>query len=378
MLTLIFIVAFDILLRQVNFADMCAVRSIDLWGVPARIVDSQRVKPQLATIGSSLLMVVHPIDLSNQFEKFCNQQVTCVNLCSGTQMVSEVFMITEALTSSGQDYPKVLMFGTSLRDFVNDMYALEWTGESFNSIAPYVPVDPQAMRHIYSVNAQQQLWLCHYWYLWRNRLDFKNIMFAYTKDLLDQVLPLDEPFERLGPDRTWRAQKEGILYERWIPRTMGSFTAQIDQRNPKFLKDYYTDYQRKMWKDERGVAREIEGHYFMELIKHCKEKGITLIVVNMPVSLDMEKLAPGTAYKDFSKTLESGCAAKQFLLVDLTQDKDFKDEMFIDGLHLRPEGAHLVAEKLAQLIKANYPQVLSVIAEQRNTQEKTGAAARHQ
>ena len=115
----------------------------------------------------------------------------------------------------------------------------------------------------------------------------------------------------------------------------------------------------------------------MQLIEFCKSKQITLVVVNMPVSEDMEKLAPGNAYKDFSKTLKSGSDAKQYLLIDLGQDKDFTDNLYIDGLHLNAVGAHMVAVKLAEHIKQDYPEIVETIARQAAQQKGAQAGESH-
>src|SRR5581483_9045291 len=110
--------------------------------------------------------------------------------------------------------PKVIIAGLCLRDFLQDEYAAEWRCDSFNSIAPYVPVSSEVLRRLTSRRAAQEFLLDHFWYLYRNRQDFQNIMVAFVKDSLE-FLPLDQPFERFSQPYVMEPAKKGYLLETW-------------------------------------------------------------------------------------------------------------------------------------------------------------------
>ena len=229
-LTLLMLVAVDIVLRQVNVVDALGFRSVDLWSLPDRLKLSEKTNPDVALIGSSLLLVmnqdgkgthffsgIYPPYLQEQLRKATGRRVTCISLCSGLQMVSESYLVAEAMAKS-DNHPKVIIYGLALRDFIHDQFAREWSTDSFASIAPYVPINFSTISHMSSPHALGELLLDHYWFLYRDRTDFKNLFSGVTKDLLEG-LGLDIPFARLGRyNHQWTPQRDGFLYENWVPK----------------------------------------------------------------------------------------------------------------------------------------------------------------
>lgn len=379
--TLLFLLLIDAWLRQGNPADAWGYRSVDEWNLPSRIELTLKEHPDVALIGSSLLLVLNqdehgkkfysgsvPILLQNELRKKLGKPVNCVNLCTGLQVVSEAYLITEAITQQPR-YPKVLIFGVALRDFIHDQYAAEWRCDSFNSVAPYVPMTFDVMRNISNRTALQELILNHFWYLYRNRTDFGNVLAANTKDLLEH-LPLDKSFARLGADHLYHYQRRGFLFERWVPRQQEAFTEGVYKSHPEFLKQYFGMMQAGIYMGGNERTMAIQTHYLERLIALCKQKGITLVLVDMPLSPEMAALVPPDLYDAFRKFLGGISHDRGVALIDFFDDPAFDSPDFKDGVHLNYEGAQKLSTMLVTSLQNRYPAIVQNL--------KASASAAHQ
>lgn len=380
-LTLVFLLGLEIYLRQGNPVDRLGYRSVDIWNLANRVELCRKTKPELALVGSSLLLVLnqdktgthfytgsYPPYLQSLLRKACGDDVSCINLCSGMQMVPEAYMVSEAVTNA-EAYPKVIVYGIALREFVDFTYSAEWTGEGFNSLSAYVKPDPFFLYNLYSVETIREFLLCHYSYIYRDRNDLKFMLSGMTKNWLEN-LPLDQHFTRMGNDHSWKPQKEGYLMETWIPRRMEKFGEEVYRKNPEFLRNYYMKYQKMMYQRaytqrdrlERGLG--VQQHYFKNLIELCEKKKIFLVVVDMPMSKEFISLAPPGFYDSFKAFLKEGADNNKFILIDLVDDPDFDNTSYKDGVHLSYPGARLLAEKLTAIFKEKYPGLLEAMERQ--------------
>lgn len=375
-LTLLVLIGFDAYLRHVNIVDQLGVRSVDIWNVPPRIELSKKTCPQAGLIGSSLLLVMnqdekgthfysgsHPPYLENLLSKATGEKINIINLCSGLQMPAEAYYITQALTNKTKCYPKVLIYGLALREFVNDRMALEYMGECFSSVAPLVPMNYENVDNLSGWDSKREFILCHYWYLYRNRVDFKNLFSAWTKDALEN-LPLDKSFSRINEDHQWKDSKDGFLFEYWVPSRMEKFADSAYKKNPRFLHDYYHEWHTGIYAGTFALAQEVGKRNMIKLAKFCNEKGILLVVVNMPLDPEFINLAPPGFYDQFRRDLASASATLNYVYIDLVLDPDYPATSFKDGLHLNYDGAKRLADRLVKIFETQYPFVLTKLKEQ--------------
>lgn len=363
----------DVALRQGNYLDALGFHTIDVWNLPPRVELCKKTSPDAALVGSSLLLVLnqdeegghfysglYPPYLQSLLRQATGKPVTCINLCTGLQMPSETFLIAEAITNQ-QNYPPVLIFGIALRDFIHDQFALEWTCESFASVAPYVPLRLDVLSQLTSSTAVGQLVLCHFWYLFRHRTDFQAVLKAFAKDALE-FLPLDASFPRLGFDHTWRRQRHGFLPETWVPRQQEKFTEEIHKTHPEFLYRFYQGMQVGIYQQGTEGTMRVQTHYLESLATLCKEKGIQLVLVNMPLSPEFQELVPKGLYDTFRGFLKYFATLTNVVLIDFYREPEFGNDAFKDGVHLNYPGARKLAEKLTRELQTRYPAVLESIA----------------
>ncbi len=365
-LTLLVLLGCELWLRQGNPMDAIGIRNVDSWDIVSRINVSRKVCPQVALIGSSLMLVLNqdehgshfytgydPSYLGALFNRVTGKEIRCVNLSTGLQMVSEAYMVTEAACNN-DCYPKVIIYGVSMRDFIQDALAAEWHTDSFNSVAPLAPIS--ARENVFSKQGADEFLASHFFYIYRNRTDFKNFFSVLAKNFIE-TLPVDFYFPRLGPDHKWHQLKEGFLFEQWIPRKQEKFAEQMYQAHPEVLRDYYKTFQIMIYRNQYKQAPEVSNHYLAKLVQLCRRKGIVLVLVNMPLSPDTSKVVPAAQMDGFRQFLHASEKAGNFYLIDLWGDAAFKDSDYKDGVHLNFSGAKKLADKIVGQLQERYPAV---------------------
>jgi hypothetical protein len=229
-----------------------------------------------------------------------------------------------------------------------------------------------------SPHALGELVLDHYWFLYRDRSDFKNLMSGVTKDALENI-GLDQPYFRLGRfDHQWRPQRSGWLAENWVARKQEKFTEEVFRNRPQFLKKYYMEFQASIYQQGKLDTMQIQTGYLKHLIALCKQKDIKLVLVNMPLSPEIDALVPDGLYNDFRYFISNIAKESNVALLDYYGDKRFADDAFKDGVHLNYPGARALADELVRQLKSEYPDVLAAMSRHAEERAKYPALAQDQ
>jgi hypothetical protein len=374
-LSVLVVLLLEIWLRQGNPADAMNFRNVDAWAVPEKLELCRRLRPQVVLIGSSLVLVLDqdqaghhfltgydPTYLRGVLDQATGKNICCVNLATGAQMTSESYFLLEALCNQ-RHHPAVVIYGIAMRDFVQERLSREWTTESFNSIAPFAPLT--AARNVYSAECLKEFLLCHYFYLYRNRGDFKYMFSAWAKEFLEGCpLLLDFPFMRLGEDCIWHPSKQGYLLENWVPRNLEAYFQKIKQIHPQALTNYFKNTQIHAYKLKTFATPRLSAHYFRCLQELCKGKNITLVVVTMPLSPATSSVVPAIPMQMFRHYLEQGQAAGPYKFIDLWADPRFVDADYTDGVHFTYNGTKKFGDIFLQQLQERFPEVINQMATQ--------------
>jgi len=382
-LMLLILLTLEIWLRQGhNHVDALNIRSADLWGCVDRLALVKKVRPQAVLIGSSLIMSLDqteegknyltgydPVYLRSLLDKATGKKISCITLASGAQMVSESYFLAQAASATSHP-PGVIIYGAALRDFVQDQLAGEWKTDTFNSVAPYVPLT--AVPDIYSEGGLIRFFGSHFCYLYRDRDDFKNLFAFWAKEALEH-LPLDQPFMRLDADCYWKPIKSGYLMEEWVARRQETVLENLRIKNPARLRDYFKRFQSMFYRLQNKETSELSDHYFKALQRLCKRKNIMLVVVNMPLSPDTATIVPPVPMQIFRDYLKAGGDNGGYYFIDLWADPRLSDADYKDGVHFKMSGLTKFTEIFVQLLQKRYPAVLKRMADQ-SAAEQPGAS----
>lgn len=373
-ITLMLVGCAEIFMRSFNIPSTFGYRSSDSWQISDRLSYCLKTVPDVTIVGSSLMLPLNQDGsgahfytgmrtpyLTELISKAAGEPIECLNLATGRQTVAEAYLIEKAV-SSRKRYPKVLIYGLILREFVDEYYAGEWRGESFGAVAPYAPADLQSVGKIYSNRGMLDFLFSHYLYLYRDRSAIRNVLSANTKDFLD-LMPLDMPYSRMY-NFVQKPQHQGLLFERLTPQNMEAMMHEVNKRNPQNVRDTFRQHFTSMHAYPPRNAWKMQHHYLKSLAELCDEKEVLLVLVNMPISKEFQAIAPKGSYEGFQQWLDELSQKWGFFLVDLAFDPDFTEDRFKDGLHLDYEGSRILARKIVKALERDYPTILRTMAEE--------------
>jgi hypothetical protein len=84
----------------------------------------------------------------------------------------------------------------------------------------------------------------------------------------------------------------------------------------------------------------IQSHYLDRLLQLCRQQGIAVVLVNMPLSRDNHSIMPSGLYNLYQETLKAACRKYGVKLVNLNQKPWNQSRNFVDTVHLTPEISH--------------------------------------
>ena len=112
----------------------------------------------------------------------------------------------------------------------------------------------------------------------------------------------------------------------------------------------------------------VQTGFLSRLLDVCQDRGIKVVVVNMPLSVDNRNLLPAGFYNTFRQKLQGLSDRKGVKLVDLGQSNDFVNSDFWDTVHLEHSGGYkLLKHVLPALNELRSDNAASSPAAQRRT-----------
>lgn len=95
---------------------------------------------------------------------------------------------------------------------------------------------------------------------------------------------------------------------------------------------------------------DAEFGYLNKLFQLCNEKGVSLVVVNMPLSAFNKKLMAKGYYDEYMSRMKNACAQVGADFIDLNTTDWDQAGNFVDSVHLKPEVSQKFLETLADVV----------------------------
>ncbi len=241
------------------------------------------------------------------------------------QMVSDAFIYVNEFLQKDRA-PEILVYGIAPRDFSDHDLASPMATNTFKRLVNLKNMAPYA-----------ELYLPDF----QNKMEFLVSRLCYFYD------------------HRWRLQQEfnkGVE-KAYIFTGMQKPLAKLDFANAGFMlfggikerwESSEKEYARR-YKDIAGQDLNLQMGFLKRLIEVANERGIKLILVNMPLTDVNRKLLPDGFYTQFRKEIASLANKPGVKFVDIGDSPEFVHADFWDTAHLGPSGGHKV---LAHLIPA--------------------------
>lgn len=336
--------------------------------------EKQKSSPDVVLLGSSVMRTpLLACDKANfsisENLEYCQSQELTKRISSSTKnfkvfnAARDGLMVTDALLIEDQLLheplrPKVLVYGVSPRDF-ND--SLLWSERSTEPFQYYFNFS-KAVRYSESFSTG-----------WQDRLGLilgETIPLYSSRKTL--VTTIENQFEKSRPitktlprsnvlsDQNLNAKRIQTLMSEAARDNEAAFLSTAVQVNAEELLAKRRD-ETKIWKasiwqytmryfslDRKRFGRQSRA--FKNLLKLAKERGIKILVINMPLSPDNLALLPIGFHQAYLTAIRESCAEQSADFLDLQTDRSFTRACFEDVAHLNANGGHVFIERLAPVL----------------------------
>ncbi len=275
------------------------------------------------------------------------------SMAIGGQMASDAFAIVSTLFNSA-DRPKVIVYGIAPRDFIDSMFLDPASTETYRFMTK------AGNRSLTATAGHNSFWnktnsaAEHACFLYDRRLDFVAIGQRWARTFLSAILNIQD-FDTVNapPELKLIAkvnQPEEAGPNQWLASPYDPHRSTFRDNLPEY-KQRYSLFKPKVYQTQ--IA------YFERFLKYCRDTGINVVLVNMPITAENMAILPDGIYRRYS--LDVARLAQQYdvKLVDFNKPGIFPHSQFADSVHVNGLGAERFLELLSDNLRADF-QVASV------------------
>ena len=322
----------------------------------------QQPPPQVVLLGSSLLM--HSVsrqdadylkkDLdyvhhhrSIYFEdrvKECfgrDADIRCFNFSLPGDLVSDDYMIARAVLH-GDHKPKYVVLGLSLRDFIDNAVNCPGNTPPFRYLKRFTDIDDLVDLAMPQFWQQFDYRFGKIFYLWGNKLDLQVCFDQIARNLLAPI----------ARSVALPSQLNDLDYRKHVPSDLHSEVEEgmaiVKPNQPYSFDPNFADYRRRCGSPNERMFK-IQSVFVKKLVDFCKEEGICLVVLNMPLTRENLALMPPGSYENYLTTVHQTVAQAGDTFVDLNRDPHFVHTDFYDTAHMNSSGGKKLLDILAKL-----------------------------
>lgn len=319
------------------------------------------IHPEIIVLGSSLPMEAiarydaefsHNLDSTNLdairkytgarylehlVEQKTGTKTSVFNLTCVACMTSDAEVILRRIIETGRT-PKVVILGMGPRDFIDNIAPAAGKTPVCQLLSSRVTL-PEIFSEKRSVDDFRDLLIGQMVYIYKVRGDYKTMLTGWACDLVSHPADLFESKMKNLP----------------APDAALAKGPQTNNNNSnKNKRSQFADLPE--WKERYSPANfkrfEAEKASFEKMLSNCHDKGIKVIVVNMPVTEQNRALIPGNLYDRYCQEVCTLPSEYGFEMIDLNSSPSFTTSDFYDSAHLNAGGGKKVQDILVSSVNS--------------------------
>lgn len=320
--------------------------------------------PDVVLLGSSLMMiptaccdadflkvtidpVVHPYSkyLQAKIAEKSGKQLQCFNFALPGGMISDHFMVVSSLVSPERK-PKLLIFGLSLRDFIDSGVECAAATPAYHYFSRYKSdreIEAMLPLSMPSLLNRGEYLVDKYIYLFGKRLQMQ-VLTAYAMQNQAARLLASYPVKKLSEDTSTAASANPDAALTGGEVLKGMVALQPDAFYP--WQDNSREYK-KRFKGKNDGLFKIQQEYMNKTLSQLQEQGIEVLLVNMPLTEANMKLMPEGSYQKYLQVLAQEAEKYGCALLDLNDQKTFVTANFKDPVHMNGSGGKVLIDRIA-------------------------------
>lgn len=261
-------------------------------------------------------------DLGSEPRVFC--------LASGGQMVSDAYLVAREMLQV-QRPPVAIVYGIAPRDFQDNLLMGIDCTEVFQALAHLDDASTLLNSPKLTFDRKMAIVMSRMWALWRYRADLRTYITLRIKKTMEATLPY-VVFDKLGPDGKIKPQRKGQYPEEARGTLKAWPNVALEHLTPEQTKNEYFLRYNPMTPDMVATEKD----YLDRLLSLCNQKGVPILLVNMPLSAENMSLMPKGLYAQYLDTVKQACSKYDIDFVDMNSKPWNDSTNFVDTVHLLP------------------------------------------
>lgn len=253
-----------------------------------------------------------------------------ISLATPGQFVSDTYLIVDKYFK-GKQKPSILIYGVAPRDFCDSTTDGIHT-TIFDQLASLGDMPKVKELYLSTFDEHFNFILNRSIFLYHKRNRYQS----KVEEAADKVA-----VKLFGPGKIAKNRALGGD----TPFLMGTDHDKIWERSVAEYKERYRQFNQKQFDKQKAC--------FDALLALCKERGIKLYVVAMPLTRDNMALMPAELNSKFRETVTTLTAQHKIPFVDLATIGGYKDGDFYDTVHLSMVGGDRFINQLSDIVESS-------------------------
>lgn len=333
-----------------------------VWYLVEDMRTTASTKADIALLGSSLMVAAitnadatgdnKQIDLTTYhkatyLDKQLNKGTNSVNLAVAGEMPSDALLILKA-TIDKLKPGATLVYGLAPRDFIDHDFKSPTDSEAYQLLHRVVPMQQELSdKYNISIWEKTNFWIEKSLFLSDNAIDIQMKMSKWGDTAIDTMFGKLDDSQYLVGTRFWDRQKLIPSYK-MVERIPNAFILEPENltKPPVYVDNTMEYVMRYRRPDMKAFANQV---YFVQKIGElCKERGIKLKLVNMPITETNQNILPPALYKIYLTKMNELATANGAQFIDFNDHSEFQKSDFNDGVHMNARGSLKFVERLAK------------------------------
>jgi hypothetical protein len=277
-----------------------------------------------------------------------HKPVSTASLAIGGQMASDVYALATTLFTRNPK-PSAIIWGIAPRDFLDSSFTNPDSSETvryMNKVSGSTDVLATKRRILWD---RIQNIADGSFYLYGKRGDIVASALPYAKSAVHQARPDVDPETVRTPDALLSYAMKNL------PEDNGVDQWRVTPYSPsKVFADNTAEYMMRYHPFKPKVL-ETQLAYFEKFLAFAQEQGISVTLVNMPLTEGNLKLLPPGAYEQYLTGVKNVATKYSAQVLDYNDQKTFPRAEFADTVHLNGIGGKHFFELVAQQMTAKLP-----------------------
>ncbi len=290
-------------------------------------------------IGYELNSYGKSVYLEEQLQKLTGKKHTTLDLSVGGCMASDAYFL---LNKAVEERPQIrlLILPVAPRDFVDN-----FSEKDPEMSAVGMLLKKKSLATIVSQKSTEkerfESALSSFWYLFDTRADYQAILEKLGCQFFNRapnIYEAKKSFDPFGVDNL-------VIFNPPHNRA--------DQVLPQAIKEEDARKNSIQYNPYNPERLKVQFQYFEKSLKFCRDKGITVVVVDMPLPEINRREMSVQLSSDYESNLLALCSKYSTRLLRLQKDPDFLDCDFRDSCHVVGSGGKKVIDRLIDFLASD-------------------------